>query len=299
MNKRPGWLARSGSSAVLWSVVLGVVLLGWRTGEILIVAIFSTVAQWEFYSMQEQKGATVFKYLGIGFGLLFFVLLWYFRVAHPGAANLFPAWEESLFVLAVVVLLLRVVWGSRGNLLPLETAGLTLLGVVYVPFLFSFLCRIALEPNNYSEPRLAALFVVLVTKLGDTGAFIAGSLLGRHRLLPRISPKKTWEGLAGGLAAALLASLVIVFLCGRGLMRFRLLDTILLGLGLGFLGVWGDLAKSAAKRDAHVKDSGHWIPGIGGALDLVDSLLFTAPAFYFYGLARFGGTGAAWMPVPR
>lgn len=296
MNKRPGWLARSASTAALWSLALGVVLLGWRTGEILAVAVFSMVAQWEFYLMQEQKGAVVFKGLGMAFGLLFYAILWFCRVARPEAARTFPAWEEAFFALTVVVLLLRVVLGSQGRLLPLETAGLTLLGVVYIPFLFSFLCRIALEPNDSYDPRVAVLFVMLVTKLGDTGAFVAGSLLGRHRLLPRISPQKTWEGLAGGLTAALLTSLAIVFLCGNGLVRFQLIDAVLLGLGLGCLGVWGDLAKSAAKRDAHVKDSGRWIPGIGGALDLVDSLLFAAPAFYFYTLARFGGAATG---IPR
>ncbi len=296
MSKRPGWLARSGSSVILWSAVLGVILLGWRTGEILSVAVFAALAQWEFYQMQERKGAIVFKGLGLASGLLFYAILWFCRVACPGAAGAGLAWEEALLVLTVVAILFRVVLGSRGNLLPLESAGLTLLGVVYIPFLFSFLCRIALEPNNYADPRAAVLFVILVTKLGDTGAFVAGSLLGKHRLLPRISPQKTWEGLAGGLAAALLASLAIVYLCRNGLLRFHLLDAIFLGLGLGALGVWGDLAKSAAKRDAQVKDSGHWIPGIGGALDLVDSLLFAAPVFYFYGLARFGGAATPWIP---
>ena len=296
MSKRPGWLARSGSSVILWSAVLGVILLGWRTGEILSVAVFAALAQWEFYQMQERKGAIVFKGLGLASGLLFYAILWFCRVACPGAAGAGLAWEEALLVLTVVAILFRVVLGSRGNLLPLESAGLTLLGVVYIPFLFSFLCRIALEPNNYADPRAAVLFVILVTKLGDTGAFVAGSLLGKHRLLPRISPQKTWEGLAGGLAAALLASLAIVYLCRNGLLRLHLLDAIFLGLGLGALGVWGDLAKSAAKRDAQVKDSGHWIPGIGGALDLVDSLLFAAPVFYFYGLARFGGAATPWIP---
>ncbi|WP_142525232.1 phosphatidate cytidylyltransferase, partial [Methylacidimicrobium cyclopophantes] len=198
MNKGRGWLARSSSSVVLWIVVLAVILVGWRTGEILAVAGFSAVAQWEFYRMQERKGLAVFKGLGIAAGLLLYAILWFCWVAHPATAATFRIWEEALFVLTVVVLLLRVVFGSRGNLLPLETAGLTLLGVVYVPFLFSFLCRIALEPNNYSDPRVAVFFVILVTKLGDTGAFVAGSLFGKHRLLPRISPHKTWEGLAGG-----------------------------------------------------------------------------------------------------
>ncbi|WP_018290583.1 phosphatidate cytidylyltransferase [Verrucomicrobium sp. 3C] len=288
MNKGPSWLARTGSSAVLWSVVLAVLLFGWRTGEILAVAIFSAAAQWEFYRMQEGKGAVIFKGLGIGLGLMVYAILWFSSVAWPETGQAARLWDEALFVLTVIVLLFRVVLGSQGTLLPLEAAGLTLLGVIYIPFLLSFLCRIAIEPNNYSDPRVAVLFVIVVTKLGDTGAFVAGSLLGKNRLLPRISPKKTWEGFMGGLAAALLTSLVIVFFCRNGLPRFRLLDTVLLGLGLGSLGVCGDLAKSAAKRDAHVKDSGQWIPGIGGALDLVDSLLFTAPAFYFYGLARFG-----------
>ncbi|MDD2677718.1 MAG: phosphatidate cytidylyltransferase, partial [Methylacidiphilaceae bacterium] len=205
MSKGPSWLARGGSSVALWGFALSVVLIGWRTGEILAVAVFAAAAQWEFYLLQERKGAIVFKGLGIASGLMVYAILWFCWVAYPRAAHMDRLWEEALFVLTAVVLLLRVVLGSRGALLPMETAGLTLLGVIYIPFLLSFLCRIAIEPNNYSDPRIAALFVMLVTKLGDTGAFVAGSLLGRHRLLPRISPNKTWEGFAGGLLATLLA----------------------------------------------------------------------------------------------
>jgi phosphatidate cytidylyltransferase len=127
--------------------------------------------------------------------------------------------------------------------------------------------------------ELLIFFLLLVTWAGDTGAYYAGMSLGRRKLAPVISPNKTVEGLIGGLMLAVLAAV------GARLWflpSFSLADCLATGLLLTGAGVLGDLAESALKRSAGVKDSGSLIPAHGGMLDRLDSLLFTAPAFYYY-----------------
>ena len=150
-----------------------------------------------------------------------------------------------------------------------------IMGVLYVGLSLGYLLLTRAQPDG----TMLIFFVVLVTWAGDTGAYIAGKSLGRHALAPIVSPKKTYEGLAGGIVLACLAAVV-----ARAwfLPRFSLADCLALGLLLTIAGLIGDLAESAMKRHAGFKDSGALIPGHGGMLDRLDSLLFTGPAFYYY-----------------
>jgi phosphatidate cytidylyltransferase len=114
------------------------------------------------------------------------------------------------------------------------------------------------------------------------GAYVVGSLIGKHKMIPRISPGKTWEGFAGAILTALAISIALTHVMGARIQAISFADSIILGLLLPLVSVVGDLAESVVKRDASIKDSGRSIPGIGGALDLIDSILFTAPVLYFY-----------------
>jgi phosphatidate cytidylyltransferase len=126
------------------------------------------------------------------------------------------------------------------------------------------------------------LWLILVTKFSDMGAYLTGSLIGKHPLVPHISPKKTWEGFFGALVFSVLGGFLLLWLIPEKLSVLRPFDAVALGLVLGFAAIVGDLAESIIKRSADVKDSGNFLPGIGGALDLIDSLLFTAPLLFFY-----------------
>ncbi len=127
------------------------------------------------------------------------------------------------------------------------------------------------------------LYLAAVTKFSDCGAYLLGSLIGKHPMIPHVSPKKTWEGFAGALLLPAFASWLLFRLMPEQLsLIFSSERAILLGLCLAIVAVVGDLAESVVKRATGVKDSGHFIPGIGGALDLVDSLLFTGPLLYLY-----------------
>lgn len=156
------------------------------------------------------------------------------------------------------------------------TDGMVLImGVLYIGLALSYL----LLTRGMPDGALLIFFVVLVTWAGDTGAYVAGKSMGRHALAPVVSPKKTYEGLAGGL---ILACLMAVVARAWFLPAFSLIGCLVLGVILTITGLIGDLAESALKRSAGFKDSGALIPGHGGMLDRLDSLLFTGPAFYYY-----------------
>ena len=127
-------------------------------------------------------------------------------------------------------------------------------------------------------PKLV-FFLLLVVWLGDAGAYYVGKTFGKHKLSPLISPKKTIEGLAGGVATSIIAALIIHFTFFR---EMPILHAAIAGVVLSLAGVVGDLAESMWKRSAAVKDSGSLIPGHGGFLDRFDSIFFTAPILYCY-----------------
>ena len=162
----------------------------------------------------------------------------------------------------------------------------TLFGLLYVLWLFNFITKIVyLLPRSSTGAvtgQFYCLYLIVVTKFSDMGAYLVGSAVGRHQMIPHISPKKTWEGFFGALSLSLLASLALFALMPGHLSMLTWTHATLLGLLLGFAAVIGDLAESIIKRSTGVKDSGNFLPGIGGALDLIDSLLFTAPLLFFY-----------------
>ena len=137
-------------------------------------------------------------------------------------------------------------------------------------------------------PWLVLMMFVMIW-LNDTGAYCVGSLFGRHRLCERLSPKKSWEGFWGGMAFCIIAGAVCCFINNGWSMAsegcaISLVKWVGLGMLVSLMSTWGDLFESLIKRSLGVKDSGHLIPGHGGILDRIDSLLLVAPATFVYGL---------------
>jgi phosphatidate cytidylyltransferase len=171
----------------------------------------------------------------------------------------------------------------------------TLFGLIYIPFLFNVLTKIVYLPppdvaTGMVTGQFYVLYLVVVTKFSDMGGYVFGMLFGRHRSVPHISPAKTWEGFAGALLTPLLASWLVHWLLPGKLPALDTIDLIVLPLLLGVAAIIGDLAESIIKRSTQTKDSSHLLPGIGGTLDLIDSVLFTAPIMYFY-LRLISGVG--------
>ena len=154
---------------------------------------------------------------------------------------------------------------------------ITIFGIIYISWLFSFIVKIRFLP--YGIALLGAL--IFITKATDVGAYLIGSRFGKHTFISRISPKKTVEGTVGGLFFGILAAIASSsFLPNIGVFSF--VHLVFIGLCLGIIGQLGDLSESLIKRDCLTKDSSNAIPGIGGVMDVIDSLLFTSPVFYFY-----------------
>ncbi len=167
----------------------------------------------------------------------------------------------------------------------LTGAAMTILGVLYVAFLGGFLVSMRVGFENTLVPHLSTKllgFFFLVLMGSDTGAYYIGRAFGKHKLAPKISPGKTWEGAVGGvLASAAFAALATYLFFPE--LPFRI--SIPLAIVMAVVGIFGDLAESALKRGAGAKDAANILPGHGGFLDRLDSLLFNAPILYYF--ARF------------
>lgn len=276
------FLKRLGSWVALWVVSLWFVFSGWDEGWLLLIAFFGLAGQWEFYRAQEEKGLKVFKWSGLFCGTLIFFNSWYFLIHRTNGAHFVHFGEELVLVFALLGALIRLVIVPEEHKTPIVTAALTLLGLMYVPFLFNFVALLAFMGSDREQDRFLLIYLLAVTKFSDVGAYVVGSLIGKHKMIPRISPGKTWEGFVGALLTSLLISIGLTKLMGGRVPAISFVDSVVLGLLIPLVSVVGDLAESVVKRDASIKDSGHTIPGIGGALDLIDSILFSAPVLYFY-----------------
>ena len=280
------FLRRLLSFVVLWSIVLTALFCGCSEISdsvflvIMVVLVLAGLA--EFYGLVEKRDLVCFRWWGLLGGLLLIVGTflnlkgWVGTSGSPSRVNDF---ETSFLILFVLGLCLRQFF-SRSNTSGILAVSTTLFGLMYVAWLLNFIQKINFFPRV--EGHYYLLYFVLITKISDSGAYVVGSLFGRHKMIPRISPGKTWEGFAGALFASVLASVVFAHYLGDHLVGMRTFHAVVLGLLLGLAAVVGDLIESIFKREAGVKDSGKFFPGIGGILDLLDSLLFNAPIMYLY-----------------
>jgi phosphatidate cytidylyltransferase len=277
------FLSRLGSSVALWALALWVIFSGFEIGFFILIATMSLVGLWEYYVMLEHKKLPNFKYIGMFSGaVLVGGSFFYFRSVGPAQSYDF---EVSTLVFFMLVVFARQMFQVTRDLLPLETMAYTLFGMLYVPWLFSFVTKIVYlipHPLGHVSGHFYVLWLVVVTKFSDMGAYLTGSLLGKHPMIPHISPKKTWEGFFGALVFSAGGACGLLALMPEKLSFLTQTDALMLGPVLGFAAIIGDLAESIVKRSAEVKDSGKFLPGIGGALDLIDSILFTAPLLFFY-----------------
>ena len=267
---------RIASTLCLWTALLAILWFFRATGVVAVVALFAVLTLREFYQLQAAAGRAPFAKLGMCLGALI--------ATAPWLQSEFGWPEDRLLPIAVVVFSIRIL-GERTSDKRADSLSSTLFGLVYVALMFQFFVRIATpRQGDLISPDgriLLCAWLVIVAKLCDTGALLAGLLAGRHPLAPQISPKKTWEGAAGGVAAAMLAGAATAWLA-RGELGPYLspLRAALVALPVAVAAIISDLIESILKRQADIKDSGGAIPGIGGVFDVTDSLLLAAPIGY-------------------
>ncbi|HEX3559654.1 MAG TPA: phosphatidate cytidylyltransferase [Pyrinomonadaceae bacterium] len=254
--------------------------------ELLFVAIAAAavvVALYEFWFLARRVGAK--PDVVVGYAATAALLVGFFFDA--------PYVEPRWLVLCVVALTVGALAAEMLRSAPFDkmilSVGSTVLGVLYVVLLGGHLISVRVGfprpalgfPESYSVSTHLLSFFFLVLMGSDTGAYYAGRALGRRKLAPNVSPGKTWEGAAGGMAASLLMAALAHFWFFREL---SLSAALPLAAVMNVLGVVGDLTESALKRGAKAKDASHIIPGHGGLLDRLDSLLFNAPLIYYFAL---------------
>ncbi|MCX7868802.1 MAG: phosphatidate cytidylyltransferase [Terrimicrobiaceae bacterium] len=284
---------RLASTLILWALIAAALFWNHEAGYFALIAGIGLKALREYFALAKAQGAPVFTLTGMACAAVYFAGAFLdLRRAEAAAASGGGAGIEAGVLVAFLLVVFARQMTRSSDAEPFAAVAYTVFGLLYVPWMFNFLTKILfLAPRTEAGAttgQFYILFLLVVTKFSDMGAYVFGSLFGRHALAPSISPKKTWEGLAGAIFSALLGSLWVYGLMAGSLSALRLQDVLILGVGLGVVAVIGDLAESVIKRGALAKDSGSAVPGIGGALDLIDSLLFTAPLMYFYLLAVAG-----------
>jgi phosphatidate cytidylyltransferase len=256
----------------------------WATVKLAPPALFSAVvllvtgiACWECLCMLETGGRRPFKAVALVAGL---AVVWSFLDRTPRFGPELPLVAGA--GLALVLAMRR----RKQPAEMLRTAAYTMFPLVFVVLGLAFvagLSRVGATGED-GEDLLMLLFVCVI--LADTAAYYVGSWIGRRALAPVLSPKKTWEGALAGVAASVLGALVAHEWFFQ---RLPLGDTLVLGVALGVAAILGDLAESTVKRANGVKDASCLVPGHGGLLDRLDSLLFAGPLLYFYYTWRLEG----------
>ena len=283
------------SAAILAALFL---LPAW-THLLVLFAVFA-LAQTEFCGMTKSSGHRYDLLPTTICGLTYLVFSAaespVFIGKYPAVADFHIGGLEPSTVVLVITPAILLACGvfRRRTQNAMETFALSYAGFWYTAVLLAFIIRISYEwetypgdATNYTGRIALALFIALV-KSGDIGAYFAGMLFGRRKLIPEISPKKTIEGLIGGYAFSVAISLVfwaVATTCYDGKLcqiHYPLIHAIVLPIALTTTGVIGDLAESLIKRSVNIKDSGSYFPGMGGILDILDSLLFSAPIAYIY-----------------
>jgi len=274
-------LIRTLSTLALWGLVFCTVYWGKEHGGIWLLTVAAFLTQAEIYSMLTRMNQRPLRFEGLLVGAVVIPCTFYYEVT-----------AEDLLAAAVVFTVSASLFrpsGSRDAYVKRLPA--TFFGILYAPFLIHFYPRILQTVENHDLQNNAelsfgmffVLWIVAVSKFSDMGALLVGRGIGRTKMAPSISPGKTVEGLLGGIATATLVGAGLPFLfpqCVPENLAFGPMEACLCSIPIAVVAVIGDLIASVLKRLAGVKDSGGVVPGIGGMLDLMDSLILSAPVGY-------------------
>lgn len=268
------------STVVLWTVILGSLWLFGAHAAVALVTVLSALTLHEFYGMAARLGGRPFRGMGQIFNLLITgapYVLAYFSEEPDVIASL----PTGFLVLALIVCCVRVL-GERDVTSRVEAITSTMMGLLFVSFMLHFLVAILMRPGYEGDNLVLCLWTVAVSKFCDVGALLTGLAFGKHKMAPNISPKKTWEGAVGGVLISAGIGAGIAWFASEHLSpTLTPLVAALIAVPLAVVTIVSDLIESALKRRADTKDTGALIPGIGGAFDLTDSLILTAPLAYF------------------
>jgi phosphatidate cytidylyltransferase len=250
-------------------VVIGSIILG-KTSFATLGLIFTAIGLYEFFTIHLNNGLHPLRNSGVASGMALFLAVFFF------ADNLL---DPKFFLFTIILFLaLFVIEMYRNKTDPFANIAVTLLGIFYIAVPVSFMNLLVFPGLDgiYNPYTLIMIFGLIWAF--DTGAYMSGVAFGKHRLFPRLSPKKSWEGVVGGVVLTILVALGISHF-------YHPVDQagmVIMGLLTAIGATFGDLAESMLKRSMNIKDSGKLLPGHGGILDRIDSLLFVGPIIYVF-----------------
>lgn len=247
------------SSAFLVSITLAMIFLAPEWLFFAVVQAFNLLALYEYFLILEKKNLKIHRLTGLFFG------------AWMGLALL--GGTEFLVLAVAALVFFCLYFGKKEKDQAFLSAASSLFGILYISGLFTHLAKI----HQLEHGPALVFYTLLLTKGGDAGAYFVGKKFGRVKLIEHISPHKSVEGAIGGF----LTTFVLSLISKTYLPSISVTHLIFLGVIVGVTSQLGDLVESLIKRDAGVKDSGH-VPGLGGILDVLDSLIFTIPFVYYY-----------------
>ncbi len=230
------FIFRFASTLVLWSVALLIIFSGYELGFFALIGVVGMIALWEFYGMLDHKGLPNFKITAMISGAVMLVGSFYY-FAKYGPARSYD-FEVAVLLFFLLTVFTRQMFDSLRDDEPLRTMAYTLFGLLYVLWLFNFITKIVYvtprTPNGEVTGQFYVFYCIAITKFSDMGAYLTGSVIGKHKMVPHISPKKTWEGFFGALAFSLLASMGLFALMPAQLSVLNWTHSVVLGLLLGF-----------------------------------------------------------------
>jgi len=263
--------SRRSITGIVFVLVLGGAIL---LNPISFFALFGVIVALgitEFYKLLDSTHLKANKTFGLLSGLLFFSITCLYAAGFLNAS-----W---FWVMVPIISLVFISELYQKHDSPFQNIAITLFGVLYIAVPFSLLVIFGfpqLTIEGY-QPKLVIGFFFLLWA-NDTGAYLTGITLGKHPMFPRISPKKSWEGFAGGF----FFTQIVAFIISKYFIGLEMTDWIVIAVIICIFGVWGDLIESMLKRSLSIKDSGNILPGHGGILDRFDSVLFSAPIVFVY-----------------
>lgn len=282
-SKQRVFASRLISTLILWGIITAAVQ--WKTDWLLIAltGFFGVAGAVEYYRLlRSDSQARSFNLLGLCICLAYWGTILWWVMRHKVAP---PMWLDLAALTASVHGAFLLCYRHQlEGVATLQRIFATVFGVVYTVIFFGFIARLMYFQADGHTPTglFLVIYLVMVTKFSDMGAYILGVIFGKHKMIPHISPAKSWEGLVGAFLFSFAGAVLLLWLVPEKLRPLDWMHGLLLAPVLCATAISGDLAESVLKRCTSIKDSGHKFPGIGGILDLTDSLLFTAPVFYFY-----------------
>ena len=276
-------MSRLITAAVVLPFLIASILISWlQLLFVLLAAAAMMLALYEFYLFARRRDMK--PNIGAGFlGAAALLTVFYFSESrHSSEVLMIQMIQTILLIFTIGTLIAATISGAPFDRM-IASSGATILGVLYIVLLGGHLIAVRMGFDQALSAHLLSFFFLVIMG-SDTGAYYIGKAFGKHKLAPAISPGKTWEGAAGGLVTALLLAATSHYWFFREL---PLKWALLLAALMTVLGIFGDLTESALKRSAGAKDAANILPGHGGLLDRLDSLLFNAPVIYYFARLYF------------